>query len=449
MHPREDPSSATPPDATEVPASPEGDRALASLRRASIRAFARLPRPTRLLWIFLAILGSYSVAFNLHGIGLLPLLVLPAVAAETDFLIQIFRFRSARPPDAGLATGLFLALLLPPTVPLLQAGAVTVAAITLRHVLRYRERPLFNPAVVGVLIGALLFGMAPAWWGSIVVWLVVPLGIILTLRTPGSWRIPVSALGSYALLSVLGNLLFGKATAPQVLLLGALDPAILFFGLFMVPEPRTSPVETTDRLFFGLFVGIATALLPVVVPVLAPLLALLLGNVMAVVVRGLQAPVVSDRRTARRSATRRGGKGRRVRRERKVPSPDAWNDWTPARRVTAGVFVLVLIGAFGVALNPPTATPFAAVRPTLPPAAPAGNVTASCTQDNPNVPTDLLSFLHQRLGPSVILSADQSSGTVIFYDPVNHVTVTETDMYEDFGYAEFNGDDYAVMGCTT
>ncbi len=72
----------------------------------------------------------------------------------------------------------------------------------------------------------------------------------------------------------------------------------------------------------------------------------------------------------------------------------------------------------------------------------------SCAADNPSVAPDLLTFLHQRLGPSVVLSANPNTGVVVFYDPVNQVTVTETDVYEDFGYAEFNGDDYAISGCS-
>jgi hypothetical protein len=57
-------------------------------------------------------------------------------------------------------------------------------------------------------------------------------------------------------------------------------------------------------------------------------------------------------------------------------------------------------------------------------------------------------MLHKALGPSVLLSYDANTGLTVFYDPVNQVTVTETDLYEDFGYAEFNGDDYAVSGCS-
>jgi hypothetical protein len=48
----------------------------------------------------------------------------------------------------------------------------------------------------------------------------------------------------------------------------------------------------------------------------------------------------------------------------------------------------------------------------------------------------------------VILSYNSATGVVVFYDPVNQVTVTETDLYEDYGFAEFNGDDSAVAGCS-
>jgi len=419
-----------------------------SLRRASVRLFAKLPRPARLLWIFLLLLGGYAIAFTLQGDGIIPLIALPALAVETDVLFQMFRFHKIRAPDTAMATGLLLALLLPPTVPLLQAAGVASAAIALRHVLRVQDRPVFNPAAAGVLMGAVFFGLAPSWWGSIGMWLVVVLGIVLTLRTPGSWRLPLAFFLSYATLSILGNLVLGEVTSPQVLLLGAVDPAALFFGFFMVPEPRSSVTRPADRWIFGLVVGVATGILPAVLPSLAPLVALLLGNVVAIAIRRSRALEAPAPETTARSSSPRSSNRARARRRRERIVPESRSEWTTPRRVASGVLVVVLLGGMAMALNAHTATPFTALRPSLP--VTAGNLTASnnCTTDNPSVPTDVASFLHQRLGPSVILSADTNTGTVVFYDPVNRATVTETNIYEDYGFAEFNGDDYAVMGCS-
>ena len=416
------------------------------LRTQYVRAISRLPRPARLLWIVLAFLGLYGVLFGLDGMGALGLLVLPSVAAEVDLGFQTLRFRSVRFPDAALATGMLVALVLPPTVPLLQAGAVTVAAIALRHTLRVGPRPVFNPAASAVLLGALLFGMAPAWWGAISLSLVLAIGILVTLRTAGSWRLPAGFLAAYVGFSLPRNAFLGGAITPQLLLLGALDPAILFFTFFMVAEPRSSPIVSMDRLFFAVAVGMASALLPAVTPTLAPLVALLLGNVLALVLRRVSEAEVPAAKATRRRATRRAAPRRRP---RKVPTPGVVADrsWSVGYRIAAGLAIFAVLGAVAVAVNPPSATPFTAFQPGAP--APAGTVSASgnCSADNPSLSPSLVNVLHQRLGPSVILSANSNTGTVVFYDPVNHVTVTETDLYEDFGFAEFNGDDYAVAGC--
>ncbi len=417
-----------------------------SLRRGYVRVIAKLPRPARLLWMFLIVLGVYAVAFTLQGVGIVALIALPALAVETDVLFQMFRFHKIRAPDAAMATGLLLALLLPPTVSLLQAAALAAAAIALRHVLRFQEHPLFNPAAAGVLLGALFFGLAPSWWGSVGMALTVALGIVLTLRTVGSWRIPAGFFVSYGVLTVLGTLIFGEVTTPQILILGALDPAILFFGFFMVPEPRTSLAQPAERWSYGIMVGLATAVLPAVLPSLAPLVALLAGNILAAAQRRrtlVATPSsVPDRDTARRTTRRR-----RARRRKELAIQETRSEWKTPQRVVSGVLVVVVLGAMAAAFAVPTSTPFATVRPTTP--IPAGTVAATnnCTADNPSLASDLLTFLHQRLGPSVILSADTSTGTVVFYDPVNKATVTETNIYEDYGFAEFNGDDYAVMGC--
>ncbi len=425
-----------------------------SARRATTRAVARLPRPARLLWILLAILGAYGVAFPLAGLGLATLITLPLTAALIDVMFQTFRFRAFRFPDAAIATGFLLALLLPPTVSLLPAQSVAALAITLRHVLRYKERPLLNPAALGVIVGVLVFGMAPSWWGSITVWLVVPFGILLTLRTPGSWRLPAGFLVAYAAFSPVLSFLLGEALSPQVLLLAALDPSMLFFALYMVAEPRTSLSRPADQIAFGLAVGLGTAILPVLTPSLAPLVALLACNVIAVAVRQARAEAPEPKpakKAPAKARAREGGRRRKERREAPAPA-EVPSKWGAGQRAASMALVIVLVGAMAFIAAGPSQTPALVFRPGIlsgsAPASGGGPAYTDCSKDNPSIDPTTLNSLHSRLGPSVILSVDSNTGTIVFYDPVNKATITETDMFEDYGYAEFNGDDYTVAGCS-
>jgi Na+-translocating ferredoxin:NAD+ oxidoreductase RnfD subunit len=409
---------------------------------------SRLFPPARLLWIFLAVLGAYGSNF-LHGLGETTLLVLPAVAALSDLAFQTVRFPRLRFPDAALATGLFLALILPPTVSLVLSGAATFVAIIVRHALRFRGRPWLNPAIFGVFLGTVVLGLAPAWWVSVGAdgeFLMVGMGLALLARTPRAWRLPVAFFVSYGLLTAAAHLVIGAALDSHVLLLEVIDPATVFFGLFIVVEPRTAPVDGATQALYAAGVGLGTALLPLEFPSVGILIALLAANFGMVAVRYAQS--VADT-PSRGSVSRAGAKTgkRRVRAERPVR-------WPVAYRVSACVFALVVLVA-ALALSPVSHPQplFAISRGSGSGGGGGGGGSGggppltNCTKDNPGISASTLASLHSTLGPSVILSYNGNTGLVVFFDPVNFVTVTESDLYEDFGYAEFNGDDYPVSGC--
>lgn len=404
--------------------------------RASTRRFLAWLPPVRLLWIALIAIGLIGVG-ALQGLGLPSLVLLPIVAVGVDLLFQRVRFPRLRFPDAALATGLFLALIFPPSAPLLLTGVATVAAVAIRHALRFQGRPWFNPAALGTVIGVLLLGLAPAWWvaiGPTGEYAMLTVGGLLLARNWRAWRLPLSFFAAYGVLSLVQHLMVGASTAPNVLLLTVVDPVVLFFGLFMIVEPRSSPALPYEQPLFGGVVGVAAALLPTVLPSLGILLALLLGNGLALVMR--RAPVaeaIPAKRPAA-AATRRPNR-------RRAGAAVARPRWPVAYRIAAGVLTVVLVGAVAGAGHL-TFGPIVQVQ------APGGSGSLSgCQSDNPSIPASTLAALHKALGPSVILSYSSGTGVVVFYDPVNQVTVTESDLYEDFGYAEFNGDDYAVSGC--
>lgn len=425
-----------------APASPTPARPA----RERLRALAARFPPVRLLWVFLAGLGAYD-SYYLLGLGASGLVVVPAVAVAVDLLFQRVRFPSLRFPDAAIATGLFVALILPPVAPLLLTATAAVAAIAVRHAFRFRGRPWFNPAATGVLLACLLFGLAPAWWVGIGVYgevAMVALGLVLVARDPPSWRLPATFILAYGALSVLEHLLVGASNDPRVLLLLTADASTLFFALFMVPEPRTSPRADHERVLYAGVVGVSAALLPIVLPSLGLLVSVVIGNVVAIALRRSSA---SGATGAPRAVS--SGRGKRSRSSRASSALAAAARWSLGRRVAAGFVLLIVLGAVASA-NPPAPGAAPLVRVTAPGGSGGGGgvSSAACQSDNASIPKSTLTSLHHVLGPSVILSYTSSTNVVVFYDPVNQVTVTETDLFEDYGFAEFNGDDYAVSGCS-
>lgn len=410
----------------------------ARISGALARARRAVP-PVRLLWLLLAALAGYGIWFLGGGLGVASAVALPLTAAIVDLAIQRVRFERLRFPDAALATGLFLALLFPPVVPLVAAISTTILAVTLRHALRAKGRPWFNPAALGIVFGALLFGILPAWWGAISEVLVLALGIAVVVWQRSTWRLPAVFLLAYAALAVLMRIIVsissGVVLVPKVLLLTAVDPTVLFFGLFMVAEPRTAPSDAPSQVVFAIVVAAAAAMLPLGLPALALPLALLLGNTVALALRWRASLVPSGSADAR-------GRGRAAR-----PRSAAQARWSLGRRVGVGFTVFLLVGVIALATYSPASSPAAVLTSHGSPGGGTVAAATACQTDNASVPSSTLSSLHKSLGPSVILSYTPSTNLVVFYDPVNAVTVTETDLYEDYGFAEFNGDDYTSVGC--
>ncbi len=403
--------------------------------RVALQAVRRALPPSRLVWIALVVLGIYSV-ITLHGLGATPLLVVPLIAVLTDLAFARVRFERLRVPDTAIVTGLFVALILPPTAPLLFSATAAFVAVAIRHVLRSGGRPWFNPATVGLLMGALVFGLAPAWWagvGTYGEYLTIALGLVLIGLGASRWRLPATFLLAYGLLAGLQHVLLGATTDPRILLLQAIDPTTIFFALFMVAEPRTAPAEPHGQVLYAGVVGVVAAFAPIAFPTLGLLLALVAGNGLALWLRRLASHSASVPERSSRSRPQRTS----------TPSRRSPIRWPIGYRVSAGLLVLVILG--GVASSLPSSHQAVLI---VAGSAPSGGSLTGCTTDNPSISSSTLSQLHSMLGPSVIRSYNPSTGVVVFYDPVNKVTVTETDIYEDYGFAEFNGDDFAVSGCS-
>lgn len=390
------------------------------------------------MWVLLVALGTYG-ALSLRGTGLLSLLTLAAVGGISDLVFQRARFDRLRVPDASLATGAFVALILPPAFPIAASAATVLVAIGSKHVLRSLGHPWFNPAALAVGAAALLFGAVPAWWvavGPLGTYLAPAFGLALIALGASRWRLPATFLVAYGALATLQHVVIGASVGPSVLLLQAIDPVTLFFAFFMVAEPGTSPGDSAGQVLYAGVVGVFAAFAPILSPTFGLVVALLAGNVLGVSLRYRDRSAHSDSRRDDAPRTRRKARSAGPRSGVRAP-------WSVGRRAAAGLAVLVVVVALAAAYP-------ASWSGGLPPGGGTKGATTEtgCSSDNPAIPAATLADLHARLGPSVIRSYNSTTGVVVFYDPVNRVTVTETDLFEDFGYAEFNGDDFAVSGCS-
>lgn len=285
-----------------------------------VRIWKKYFPPVRLVWIFLAI-----IVWNVDGFvsrtAAEPLLALPVVAALADLGLQATRFPRLRFPDAAIANGLFLSLILWPTTISLELTAIAVVTVGARHFIRVGGHPVFNPAALGVTLAAVLFALPQPWHVGLTLddtILIAVLGLILWSRAWHTWRLwAVFFFVNIAATLVLADYLAGSSVLPLVIQTSVLGSAPVFFGFFMVTEPRTAPSARWAMIAFAGLVGLSAALLPILfgknadlnaLGVLTPYLALFFGNIFAVVIhsaRGAQHSVKATAPVPRTAPARR------------------------------------------------------------------------------------------------------------------------------------------------
>jgi Na+-translocating ferredoxin:NAD+ oxidoreductase RnfD subunit len=206
--------------------------------------------------------------------------------AVTDLLLTGLLRRRLAIPSSAILTGLIVALVLTPQQALWIPAVTTGIAITSKHLLRTTRVHVFNPAAVGLVAAVPLFNAGETWWGS---------GALQPL-----WFLLLLLLGGYLVVDRVNKLpqvfgflgaYFGLFTTGAFFMMGGTarmaeafrEPfasAALFFALFMVTDPPTSPGRSEEQWRFGAVVGGACCLADLTIGSLAFLpLGLLVGNV--------------------------------------------------------------------------------------------------------------------------------------------------------------------------
>lgn len=227
--------------------------------------------------VFLITLNLTSAFF--YGFGanaLIPVVVAVATTTILDLLIEYFKSKALEFPQSALISGLFIGGLLTQNLQwyiYVLAGAI---AILSKHLIKFQQKHIFNPANFGVLLVSIIFGVSHTWWISSTLILVLIFGIFII------WRLRRLDLGfsfllSYYLINSILELAKG-AQFSEIYYTIINGGVIYFFAMFMLIEPKTNPAK--NRIVYGILVAILFIVLHLYIPRHDLPLALAIGNVL-------------------------------------------------------------------------------------------------------------------------------------------------------------------------
>jgi Na+-translocating ferredoxin:NAD+ oxidoreductase RnfD subunit len=225
------------------------------------RGFLRTPKGLTLavLCVLLVVAGRVEGIWRV-GPGLFA-----AVATAMTIDLPILRWRRGRwvVPDGGLLTACFVGAIVSPREPWFVSAAATAVAIVGKHVVRGRYANVFNPAAFGLVTVYYLFDSAESWWGALLA--IVPGAAWPLLLCGGIWvaarvnRLPlvVAFLATYFTAFGLATFLVDERDVAAVFIAPDLL-ATMFFAVFMLTDPPTSPARARAQVVNGGIVAAAS-----------------------------------------------------------------------------------------------------------------------------------------------------------------------------------------------
>lgn len=265
--------------------------------------------------MLLSLCALTAIGLYAHGISaLLPqVLIAAATASFLDAAVRFARTRQRICPTSALISGLIIALIMPVHQPWYIPVVAASLAMGSKHVLRMKGKNLFNPAALSVAACTFIFPepfhldhpkyleAGPSmyfaqsylrlndwtflllgghcWAASTSALAVMILGAMLLYKLRRVEQV-TTFLATYILAFAIFACVAGQDIILR-LLLEVFPSGVLFFSLFMLADPPTSPRARRGRALYGSLVAVLGFLLRFLAsPVQFLLLALVTANLL-------------------------------------------------------------------------------------------------------------------------------------------------------------------------
>jgi Na+-translocating ferredoxin:NAD+ oxidoreductase RnfD subunit len=166
-----------------------------------------------------------------------------AVSSETIFC-YFLRSRKIIVSDSSVITGVILGFVLASDQPWWLLALSGFCAVASKHLIRFRNKHLLNPAAFGILLVILGLNAKTEWHGTYLWYILFPAGMYFAQRIR-----KMEILASYFLVALL---LFGVQAWQQKIPFTTVFGYLSYFYIFiMVIEPKTTPVTFWGKIIFG------------------------------------------------------------------------------------------------------------------------------------------------------------------------------------------------------
>src|SRR4051812_38504441 len=227
----------------------------------SIGRFLRTPKG--LLLVILALLVAIASRYEgwrviVPGLGSAIL-----GAAVLDALILRWRRGRWEFPDGAILSAMLVAMVLSAQQPWHYTAVTAVAAILSKYLFRSRAANVFNPAAFALVATFYVFDTGQSWWGALPtvpifasLLLVLASGVFIADRVN---RMPLvlTFLGVYYGLFT-ATAFFGSPAAVAEVFRTPDAQAAIFFAVFILTDPPTSPVKYTEQIIQGVIVALVS-----------------------------------------------------------------------------------------------------------------------------------------------------------------------------------------------
>ena len=260
------------------------------------------------LYVLIGLIAIAAVLAYFHLLPFSPLSLLLSTAflviicwAANSLLASIFVVPTNL--ESVYITGLILALIIDPAQSpgdLLFLGWAAILAISSKYILALRNKHLFNPAAIAVVITSFALGEAASWWvGTASMLPAVLLGGVLLARKLRQGEMILLFLAASLVAVCVASLLQRLSLAREMQQLLVESP-LFFFATIMLTEPLTAPPTQKLRYIYGILVGVLFIPQMHVGPIYStPELALVIGNVYSYIVSPKQKVMLKLKRKSK------------------------------------------------------------------------------------------------------------------------------------------------------